>query len=69
MSGFGNWLARFTQVTGPIGDLARDVAADADWPQEPDDLETYTDHLEAAGASPAALEALAEAWGRYAARQ
>ncbi|MGY3685098.1 YozE family protein [Streptomyces sp. TE33382] len=69
MSGFGGWLAQFTQVKGAMGDLARDVGADADWPEEPDELETYVDHLEAAGASTAALETLADAWDRYAARQ
>ncbi|MCX4682631.1 YozE family protein [Streptomyces sp. NBC_01433] len=69
MSGFGGWLAQFTQVRGGIGDLARDAAADADWPEEPDELETYVDHLEAAGASTAALETLADAWTRYVARK
>ncbi|WP_331764366.1 YozE family protein [Streptomyces sp. NBC_01506] len=67
MSGFGDWLAQFTQVRGAIGDLARDAAADTDWPEEPDELETYVDHLDAAGASPAALETLADAWTQYAA--
>ncbi|AZK98830.1 MULTISPECIES: YozE family protein [Streptomyces] len=69
MSGFGDWLNQFTQVRGAIGDLARDAAADADWPEEPDELETYVDHLDAAGASPAALETLADAWAQYAARR
>ncbi|MFI1890445.1 YozE family protein [Streptomyces jumonjinensis] len=68
MGGFGGWLAQFTQVRGAIGDLARDASADTDWPEGPDELETYTDHLDAAGASPAALETLTEAWARYAAR-
>ncbi|MET8566091.1 YozE family protein [Streptomyces flaveolus] len=65
MAGFGGWLAQFTQVNGAIGDLARDAAADLDWPDGPDELETYTDHLEAAGASEAALDVLADAWARY----
>ncbi|OYP10069.1 hypothetical protein CFC35_41880 [Streptomyces sp. FBKL.4005] len=67
MAGFGGWLAQFTQVNGAIGDLARDAAADPDWPDGPDELETYTDHLESAGASEAALDVLADAWARYAA--
>ncbi|MFF4249480.1 YozE family protein [Streptomyces sp. NPDC001822] len=69
MNGFGGWLAQFTQVRSGIGDLARDAAADADWPEEPDELETYVDHLEAAGASTAALETLVDAWAQYAARR
>jgi len=69
MSGFRGWLAQFTQVNGAIGDLARDVAADTDWPEGSDELETYLDHLDAAGASPAALDTLVDAWHRYAARQ
>jgi hypothetical protein len=67
VSGFGAWLAQFTQVSSAIGDLARDAAADPDWPDGPDELETYGDHLESAGASEAALETLADAWARYAA--
>jgi len=67
VSGFGTWLERFTQVRSAIGDLARDAAADPDWPDGPDELETYADHLEEAGASEAALETLADAWARYAA--
>jgi hypothetical protein len=67
VSGFGAWLAQFTQVSSAIGDLARDAAADEDWPEGPDELETYADHLESAGASEAALETLADAWARYAA--
>nr|WP_192964270.1 YozE family protein [Streptomyces sp. F11] len=65
MSGFGAWLAQFTQVSNAIGDLARDAAADPGWPDGPDELETYTDHLEEAGASEAALETLAHAWDQY----
>ncbi len=67
MSGFGAWLRQFTQVSSAIGDLARDAAADPDWPDGPDDVETYVDHLESVGASEAALETLADAWARYAA--
>ncbi|MET7649012.1 YozE family protein [Streptomyces sp. NPDC005426] len=69
MDGFGGWLAQFTQVKGAMGDLARDAAADTDWPDEPDELETYVDHLESAGASTAALDTLADAWARYVAWQ
>lgn len=69
MSGFGAWLTQFTQVSRAIGDLARDAAADPDWPDGPDELETYADHLESAGASEAALETLADAWDTYTARR
>lgn len=65
MAGFSSWLAQFRQVNAAVGDLARDAAADPDWPDGPDELETYTDHLESAGASRAALETLEEAWSQY----
>ncbi|MFF9733710.1 YozE family protein [Streptomyces albidoflavus] len=65
MAGFSDWLAQFTQVNSALGDLARDAAADPYWPEGPDDLETYTDHLEGAGASEAALDVLSDAWARY----
>ncbi|MFE2045920.1 YozE family protein [Streptomyces sp. NPDC059477] len=65
MAGFSGWLAQFTQVRAGIGDLARDAAADPDWPDGPDELETYADHLEAVGASEAALDVLTDAWTRY----
>lgn len=65
MGGFSSWLARFSQVNAAIGDLARDAAADPDWPQGPDELETYLDHLEDVGASETALVTLREAWACY----
>lgn len=65
MDGFGGWLAQFSQVKAPIGDLARDAAMDSEWPEGPDELATYVDHLEDAGACQDALDTLEEAWARY----
>ncbi len=69
MSGFKAWLTQFTQVRGPLGDLARDAAADDDWPDGPDEFATYADYVEGAGAHDDALVALEEAWMRYGARR
>jgi uncharacterized protein YozE (UPF0346 family) len=65
VNGFGAWLTQFAQVSSAIGDLARDAASDPAWPDGPDTLQTYADHLEDAGASDAALDTLADAWSHY----
>ncbi|MGW0754509.1 hypothetical protein [Streptomyces sp. NPDC002587] len=51
-----------------LGERATRAAADPDWPEEPDRLETFTEHLEGCHATPAALQDLADAWVRYASR-
>ena len=45
MDGFTAWLAANAQARTSVGDLARDAAADPDWPQGPDELETWFDYL------------------------
>ncbi|MFB7619265.1 YozE family protein [Kitasatospora sp. NPDC056181] len=68
MGDFAAWLERFAQVSGPIGDLARDVAADPEWPAGPDVLDVYLDYLEAdrgLDADSPAAETLRQAWEHY----
>ncbi|MFJ8628887.1 YozE family protein [Kitasatospora sp. NPDC093550] len=68
MGDFAAWLEQFSQVSGSIGDLAKDVAADPEWPDGPDTLDAYLDHLEAAhglDADSPAAEALRQAWEHY----
>lgn len=68
MDGFTAWLLRQVTDQGAIGELARKAAADPDWPEGPDRLETFTDHLEGGGATRTALQSLTDAWIRYASR-
>ncbi|MEV6394460.1 YozE family protein [Streptomyces sp. NPDC051907] len=68
MDGFTAWLVRHVTDQGAIGELARMAAADPDWPEGPDRLHTFTDHLESGGATQAGLQSLTDAWIRYASR-
>lgn len=65
MSGFGQWLAAFEGESSAIGDLARDAAADPAWPDGPDEIAVFREHLEELGAVQAALETLEQAWEQY----
>ncbi|MFF7771814.1 YozE family protein [Streptomyces massasporeus] len=69
MQGFRGWLARFRQARSPLGDLARLAADDPAWPDGPDRLQTYTDYMERAGSSSAALQTLIDAWILYASNE
>ncbi|MFC9822714.1 hypothetical protein ACFWG6_35040 [Streptomyces erythrochromogenes] len=53
---------------GAIGELARQAAADPDWPEGSNRLQTFTDHLESGGATQTALQNHMDAWIRYASR-
>ncbi|MFD0149453.1 YozE family protein [Streptomyces sp. NPDC055721] len=68
MDGFTAWLLRHVTDQGAIGELARLAAADPDWPEGPDRLQTFTDHLEGSGATRAGLQNLTDAWVHYASR-
>ncbi|WP_327258135.1 YozE family protein [Streptomyces sp. NBC_01244] len=65
MSGFGQWLAAFEGEGSAIGDLARDAAADPLWPDGPDEIDVFREHLEELGVMEAALETLGRAWEQY----
>jgi len=62
---FRAWLRQFRRDGTAIGDLARDVLADPDWPRGPGSLARHEAHLEDAGACDGAVSALREAWARY----
>lgn len=59
MSTFAAWLARQDHRADPVGDLARDVAADPDAPHgTPGDL---PEHVDTRGSTAAAREAVTAA--------
>ena len=60
---FKNWIACFEKVDLPIGDLARDVAGDDDFPD--DNVFEILDHLFSKGACDEARETLLDAWNFY----
>jgi hypothetical protein len=62
---FRAWLRQFRREANAVGDLARDVLDDDDWPRGPGSLARYEAHLEDAGACDGALDALREAWANY----
>ncbi|AXI76388.1 YozE family protein [Peterkaempfera bronchialis] len=62
---FRAWLVSYAQLHGPLGDLARSVLDDPEWPQGADDLERCRARLVARGADTGALDTLEEAWERY----
>ncbi|KOG51093.1 hypothetical protein ADK75_17060 [Streptomyces virginiae] len=66
--GFTSWLKTHAKDQNAIGDLARDVAADPDWPSRRQ-LSGQREYLEERGAIPAAVETLELAWELYEARQ
>ncbi|MFJ6214910.1 YozE family protein [Streptomyces sp. NPDC092296] len=62
---FRAWLVSYAQIHGPLGDLARTVLDDPDWPEGPADLEKCRSRLLARGADTGAVDSLEEAWDRY----
>jgi uncharacterized protein YozE (UPF0346 family) len=65
MLSFTDWLARHRTTQSAIGDLARDVAADSDWPGG-HSYRKLRDYLDEAGAIPAALDTFEVAWTMWA---
>ncbi|MFD5628150.1 YozE family protein [Streptomyces sp. NPDC127072] len=65
---FTAWLKTQADRDSGIGDLARDVARDPDWPSRRGRAGQRT-YLEERGAIPAAIEMLEDAWVRYEAYQ
>lgn len=61
---FRTWIANFETVDLPIGDLARDISTDSDFPDD-DDFELIYDHLRHKSASHAALETFVLVWNFY----
>ncbi|WP_069885799.1 YozE family protein [Streptomyces luteocolor] len=62
---FTSWLKTHTDQRNAIGDLARDVAADPNWPSRKGRQGQLAYLEEEYGAIPAAVEALDRAWDQY----
>ena len=65
LSNFTHWLRTQTARQDPVGDLARDVAADHGWPLTAKTVESYERYMAERGADPAAIAALFDAWAEY----
>ena len=61
---FTAWLKTHAKQDNAIGDLARDVSADPDWPSRRT-RQGQLDYLEERGAIPRAIETLERAWTQY----
>jgi uncharacterized protein YozE (UPF0346 family) len=61
---FTAWLKTQTDRDSGIGDLARDVANDPNWPSRRNQAGQLA-YLEECGAIPAAIEMFENAWVRY----
>lgn len=65
-SNFRTWLMRHVDDQSPVGDIARDVRADDEWPEvQYESFQLYYEHLKDMDASHDALEALEDAWDEY----
>ncbi|MFD6027003.1 YozE family protein [Streptomyces griseoluteus] len=65
---FTAWLMTHADQRTAIGDLARDVSSDPDWPSRKG-RQGLLDYLEERGAIDAAIETLERAWSQYEAYQ
>jgi uncharacterized protein YozE (UPF0346 family) len=61
---FTAWLKSHADHRTAIGDLARDVSHDPDWPAD-EGRQGQLDYLEERGAIDAAIETLERAWSQY----
>lgn len=64
---FTQWLARAQNSDSPLGDLARDVARDPDWPGDADISQVYLRYLSSRHASESAINVWRKAWKSYSA--
>lgn len=61
---FKTWIVRFKGVDLPIGDLAKDIVSDEDFPNE-DYFSDIYDHLRSKHANSICLETFVAAWNYY----
>lgn len=61
---FKTWILNFTEVDLPIGDLARDISNDGDFPDS-DSFSEMFEYLQRRHASENALDALVTVWNFY----
>ena len=66
---FLTWLALQAQRDDAVGDCARDMLDDPDWPPTATTYATARVYLESLQASHLAIEALRDAWGEWQQRQ
>jgi uncharacterized protein YozE (UPF0346 family) len=62
---FAAWLRNQRRRDDPVGDLARDAAADRHWPKAAKSLPRLLDYLAGRGACPGAVEACRRAWAEF----
>lgn len=61
---FKQWLLRFDAANLPIGDIAREVKHDTDFPEN-NNLDAILNYLEEKGACDAVIVAFKHAWDDY----
>lgn len=61
---FKTWLANFKEVDLPIGDLAKDILGDEEFPDD-DYFGDILDHLQSRRACPEAIETFSTVWNFY----
>jgi uncharacterized protein YozE (UPF0346 family) len=64
---FRDWLIRQAHRDDPVGDIARDMLDDPEWPASDGILAEHRDYLTSVNASPVALNALQQAWDEWSA--
>ena len=61
---FKKWIAKYEKQVNPIGDLARDIAEDGDFP-DTNDCEKILNYLRENRACSGAIDTFKNAWRRY----
>ena len=61
---FAKWLMQFAEENSPLGDLARDVAKDKNFPRSRR-YETIYSYLEDGDASDACMNVFEEVWEKF----
>jgi uncharacterized protein YozE (UPF0346 family) len=64
---FIEWLVRQAYRDDPVGDIARDMLDDPQWPRHGRILADFSVYLGSVGASELALQALQQAWDEWSA--
>jgi hypothetical protein len=59
------WLSQFKNDSTPVGDLARDVRFDKEFPRHSDSRKHLRDYLESMGACDSAMSIFEEAFSHY----
>src|SRR2546429_334488 len=62
---FNQWLKDHIEEDTPVGDLARDVKLDKNWPKQDSSKRAFTKHMKEINASDGTIEAFNTAWKRY----